>query len=389
MKTLNVAMLGTSFMGRAHSNAWSQVGKFFSPAIQPVLKIACGTDVQRAREFAGKWGWEESSTDWREVVSRKDIDIVDISLPTHLHHDVAVAAARAGKHIFCEKPMALSAVQAKNMVAEVAKSKGVHFINHNYRRLPAVMVAKRLIAEGKLGRIFHWRGAYQQDWIIDPEFPLTWHLRQETAGPGPHADLNSHSVDLAHFLIGTIRSVACMTTSFISERPLPGKGAATFSAGKASDSRGKVTVEDAALMMVEFENGAMGSFEATRFANGRKNRNTFEIYGSKGSMCFDLERLNELSFYDGTNEADERGFRNILVTEPTHPYIRQWWPPGHTIGYEHTFVHAVADFLDAISTGEKAAPDFLDGLRVMEVLDAGLRSAKEGQKIKIEYSREI
>lgn len=383
MRTLNVAMLGTNFMGKAHSNAWLQVGKFFSPAITPVLKVACGQDPQRTRAFAATWGWQEASTDWRAVIARPDIDIIDIGLPTHLHHEVAIAAARAGKHVFCEKPLATSASDAREMLAEVRKAGVVHYLNHNYRRLPAVMLAKRLIDQGRLGRIFHWRGAYQQDWIIDPEFPLTWHLRKETAGAGPHADLNSHSVDLAHFLVGDIRSVSCLTSTFITERPLPGAGSATFSAGTTSAARGPVTVEDASLMQVEFANGALGSFEATRFANGRKNHHTFEIYGSKGSLTFDLERLNELQFYDGEGTADERGFRTILVTEATHPYIANWWPPGHTIGYEHTFVHAVADFMAALAGTGGIAPDFSDGVRVTEVLDAGLTSAREGRRIQL------
>jgi len=380
MRTLNVALLGSNFMGRVHSNAWSQVSKFFTPGIRPVLKVACGRDRERTAQFARTWGWEESANDWRAVVERPDIDIVDIALPTHLHHEVAIAAARAGKHVFCEKPMATSVAQAAEMLQAARTAGIVHYLNHNYRRLPAVMYAKRLIDDGRLGRIYHWRGAYQQDWIISPDFPLTWHLRQETAGSGPQADLNSHSVDLAHFLVGGIRTVSCLTAGFISERPLPGSGSSTFSAGAVSQTKGRVTVEDAALMLVEFEHGAVGSFEATRFANGRKNRHTFEIYGSAGSLCFDLERLNELSFHDGADAADEQGFRTILVTQPTHPYLAHWWPPGHTIGYEHTFIHAVADFLAAIASGKGIAPDFADGLRIMEVLAAGLRSAADGRK---------
>ena len=383
MRTMNVAMLGTNFMGKAHSNAWSQVSRFFAPTIRPVLKVACGQDVERTRAFAGNWGWQEAASDWRAVIARPDIDIVDIGLPTHLHHEVALAAARAGKHIFCEKPLARSAAEGEEMLAAVRTAGVVHYLNHNYRRLPAVQLAKQLIDQGRLGRIFHWRGAYQQDWIIDPEFPLTWHLRQELAGAGPHADLNSHSVDLAHFLVGEIRSVSCLTAHFITERPLPGAGSATFSAGAVGSARGPVTVEDASLMQVEFTNGALGSFEATRFANGRKNHHTFEINGSLGSLAFNLERLNELQFHDSTLPANEQGFRTILVTEASHPYIAQWWPPGHTIGYEHTFVHAVADFLAALDGKPGLAPDFSDGVRVARVLDAGLRSATEGRRMQL------
>lgn len=379
MRTLNVALLGVNFMGRAHSNAWAQAPRFFPGDVTPQLKLVCGRDSERTSAFARTWGWEEYTTDWRSVIERPDIDIVDIALPTHLHHEVAVAAANAKKHVFCEKPMALSVAQAEEMLTTAQRAGIVHYLNHNYRRLPAVMYAKRLIDEGRLGRIYHWRGAYQQDWIMSPSFPLTWHLRQETAGSGPHADLNSHSVDLAHFLVGGIRAVSCLTSRFISERPLPGAGSATFSAGTATQTMGQVTVEDAAVMLAEFDNGALGTFEATRFAQGRKNRNTFEIYGSRGSLCFDLERLNELSFHDSTVDPTEQGFRTLLVTDPGHPYVSNWWPPGHTIGYEHTFVHAVADFLAAIAGRTSLAPDFADGLRVMEVLSAGLRSAAEGR----------
>jgi predicted dehydrogenase len=384
MRRLAVALIGTNFMGRAHSNAWSQVAKFFPSPVEPRLAIACGRERERTDTFARRWGWTESAVDWRAVVERPDIDVVDISVPTHLHRDIAVAAARAGKHVFCEKPLATSAEEAGEMLEAAKRSGVVHAVNHNYRRVPAVMQAKRLIDEGRLGRIFHWRGAYQQDWIVDPAFPLTWHLRRETAGSGPHADLNSHSVDLAQFLVGPIATVSCMTTTFVKRRPLPGAGSATFSAGAAAAEMGEVTVEDASLMQVEFENGALGSFEATRFATGRKNRNAFEIYGSAGALAFDLERLNELEFYDGSDASDRRGFRTVLATESEHPYIARWWPPGHLIGYEHTFVHAVADFVEAVRGKVPATPDFADGLRTMAVLDAGLRSAASGRRERVE-----
>ncbi len=329
-------------------------------------------------------GWEETSTDWRAVVHRDDIDIVDISTPTWLHYEMALEAAKAGKHIFCEKPFTLTAAQARELCAAAKESGKVHYINHNYRRCPAVMLAKQLIDEGKVGTIYHWRGAYLQSWIMDPEFPLTWHLRKETAGAGPHADLNSHSVDLAHFLVGGIKSVAAMTTTFIKERPLPGAGAATFSSGSgAGGGKGPVTVEDAAFMLAEFENGALGSFETSRFAAGRKNYNTFEIYGSEGAILFNLERMNELEFFSNSDPEHAQGFRNILATEPCHPYVANWWPPGHIIGYEHEFVHAVADFVKAVVLGGDIRPNFEDGLRVIQVLEAGLQSAREGRRIDV------
>jgi len=381
-KKMNVAIIGTKFMGKAHSNAWKNAPHFFKMAIHPVLKVACGQNAEALREFADNWGWEEIETDWRKIVSRPDIDIIDISLPQHLHHDIAIAAAKAGKHIFCEKPLALSIAEAQAMVDAVKAAGVVHYVNHNYRRVPAVMLARQLIDEGKIGRIFHWRGAYLQSWIVDPNFPLTWHLRKETAGSGPQGDLNSHSVDLARFLVGDIKSVTAMTASFIPERPLPGEGAATFSAGNAPNAgKGKVTVEDAAFMLVQFANGALGSFEASRFAPGRKNFNYFEIYGDKGSLLFDLERMNELQYFSAADPAHAQGFRTILATESVHAYVGNWWPPGHTIGYEHEFTHAVVDFMKAIETGGSIAPNFEDGLAEMKVLEAGLQSAATGRRV--------
>lgn len=382
MKKLNVGMIGYKFMGKAHSNAWKQAPHFFDVDVEPVLKVACGRHAEPLQEFADRWGWEEIETDWQNVVKRDDIDIIDIGVPTHLHHDIAVAAAKAGKHIFCEKPMALSYEQAKEMY-EAAEENGInHYLNHNYRRCPAVQLAKKLIDDGKIGRIFHWRGAYLQSWIVDPNFPLTWHLQKETAGSGPHGDLNSHSIDLARFLVGDIKRVSCITANFIQERPLPDEEAAgTFKGATKGGDTGRVSVEDAAFMLAEFENGALGSFEATRFAPGRKNYNYFEIYGSKGSLIFDLERMNELQFFSNEDPDDSQGFRTILATEPSHAYVEGWWPPGHIIGYEHEFVHAVVDFLDAIVNKKIIEPNFYDGMKEMQVLEAGLKSAADGKNV--------
>ena len=385
MKTMNVAIIGTKFMGKAHSNAWLNAPRFFDMGIKPVLRVACGQNEADLKAFAARWGWEEIETDWRKVVERDDVDIVDISVPTHLHRDIAVAAAKAGKHIFCEKPFALSLKEAQEMYEAADKAGIVHYVNHNYRRCPAVMLAKRLIDEGQIGRIFHWRGAYLQDWIVDPDFPLTWHLQKDKAGTGPHGDLNSHSVDLARFLVGDIKSVSAMMTTFIKERPLPGAGAATFSAGSGeSTEMGKVTVDDAAFMLAEFENGALGSFEASRFAPGRKNYNSFEIYGSKGSIVFNLERMNELQLFLRDDPAHAQGFRTIIATEGgEHAYVANWWPPGHIIGYEHEFHHAVVDFMKAIETGSGIAPSFYDGVKEVEVLQAGIQSAQTGQRVAV------
>ena len=383
MKQLNVAIIGTGFMGKAHSNAWGAAPKFFQLGIKPVMKVACDTEVGCTTTFANNWGWESVETDWRKVVERKDVDIIDICTPTWLHQEMAIAAAQNGKHIFCEKPITLSYAGAKEMFEAAEKAGVVHYLNHNYRRVPAVTFAKQLIDEGKIGRIFHWRGTYLQDWITDPNFPLTWHLQKKFAGAGPHFDLNSHSVDLGRYLVGEIQAVTAMMKTFITERPLPGKDAGTFKAGTGAKDKAQVTVDDAAFMLTEFENGALGSFEASRFASGRKNYNYFEIYGSKGSLVFNLERMNELQFLDLSDTADEQGFRTILVTNSTHPYISAWWPPGHIIGYEHEFSHAMVDFLSAIEKGTKVAPNFYDGMRVMQVLEAAIKSASMGQKVSV------
>jgi predicted dehydrogenase len=387
MKKLNVAIIGAKFMGKAHSSSWSRVHRFFDVPFEPVLKVACGRAGGGSLEsFAQRWGWESTSTDWIETVNRSDIDIVDIAAPTFLHHQIAIEAARAGKHIFCEKPIGLTHQQAIEMYAVAQKAGIVHYLNHNYRRCPAVALAKQLIEEGRLGRLFHWRSAYLQSWIVDPEFPLTWHLRKETAGSGPHADLNSHLVDLARFLVGEIVQVTAMTAQFVKERPLPVEGSSgAFEAGRMTEARVKapVTVEDAAFFLAQFDNGVLGSFEATRFAPGRKNYNTFEIYGSKGSITFNLERMNELNFFSSDDPECAQGFRNIMVTEASHPYLNAWWPPGHIIGYEHTFVNAMADFLKAIDAGSNLEPNFADGVREMAILDAAMESAQTGRSIEV------
>ncbi|HEY9595313.1 MAG TPA: Gfo/Idh/MocA family oxidoreductase [Spirochaetia bacterium] len=383
MKKLNVGIVGYKFMGKAHSNAWKKAPLFFDMDVQPVMKVACGRHQESLSAFADRWGWEQTETDWKKMVHRDDIDIVDISAPQYLHYEIAMEAAHAGKSIFCEKPLAMSYAQAKEMY-ELAEKKGVtHYINHNYRRCPAVRLAKKLIDEGRVGRIFHWRGCYLQDWIVDPGFPLTWHLQKETAGSGPQGDLNSHSVDLARYLVGDIKKVTGMTAHFITERPLPDEVASGTFSGKSRGGKGTVTVEDAAFMTVEFANGALGSFEASRFAPGRKNYNYFEIYGSKGSILFDLERMNELQFFSREDPAHAQGFRTIIATEGVHDYIPAWWPPGHIIGYEHEFVHAVVDFCNAVDKKTKIEPSFYDGMKEMEVLEAGLASAESGKAIEL------
>jgi len=385
MKEINVAIIGCQFMGKAHTNAWANVAHFFDLELKPVLKVVCDTNEPAMEAFAAKWGWQETETDWRKLIERDDIDIVDICTPPGIHKEIAVAAAHAGKHVFCEKPIALSCAEATEM-RDAAEAAGiVNYLNHEYRRVPAIALAKQLIDEGKIGRIFHWRGAYLQDWLADPDFPLTWHLQKETAGSGAQAGINSHCVDLARYLVGEMKSVVAMKTTFIKERPLPGADAGTFKADSnaASAEKGAVTVEDAISMVVEFENGAMGSFEASTFAPGRKNYNYFEIYGDKGSILFNLERMNELQFFSREDPAYAQGFRTILATEPCHKYVANWWPPGHSIGFEHEFHHGVVDFLAAIAEGGMVTPNFDDGVKGMQVLEAGLKAAETGTKVEI------
>jgi len=383
-KTLNVAMIGGGFMGRAHSNAWKKVNTFFDAPYLANLKVIVGSST-RLEDFAEKWGYEEVSYDWREVMHRPDIDIVSIGTPTYMHREMAIEAAKNGKHIVCEKPCALSYRECREM-ADAANGSGVvHYLNHNYRRVPAVAYAKQLIDEGRIGQIYHWRGAYLQDWIMDPDFPLTWHLRSDRAGAGVLFDLGSHAVDLARFLIGEPKSVTSIQKTFIEERPLPGANAATFSKGSSEGPKqmGKVDVDDAAFMLLEFENGALGSVETSRFACGRKNFNDFEVYGSKGAIKFNFERMNELQFFDFTDPLAEQGYKTILCTEGVHPYVSAWWPCGHLIGYEHTFVNAFYDFLLAIGGKKGIKPDLNDGAVIFRVLDAARKSSKEGRRVEI------
>ena len=370
---INVALIGYAFMGRAHSNAYRQVGPFFSPRRRPRMKVICGrnsSEVERARQSLG---WEECATDWRDVVRRKDIDLVDVCTPGDSHADIAIAAARAGKHVFCEKPLANSLKDAKRMMAAVEKAGVAHMICHNYRRAPAVMLAKQLISAGKLGKIRHYRGTYLQDWMSDPAAPFNWRLDRTKAGSGALGDIASHSIDLARFLVGEITEVSADLKTFVKSRPA-GKVAGS-SAVAPKERRRRVTVDDAAMALVHFRNGAIGTIEATRMAPGRKNYNRFEINGLLGSIAFDLERMNELEVYFESDPPHLRGFRTIMVTESNHPFVGRWWPPGHIIGYEHTFVHTVFDLLEAITNGTTPSPNFADGVANQRVLTAIERAA--------------
>jgi len=384
-KTLNVAMIGGGFMGKAHSNAWLQVNHFFDAPYKVKLKTIVGSKT-RMEDFAQRWGYEDVSYDWREAISCDDIDIVNIGTPTHLHMEMAIAAAKAGKHVICEKPCAMNYAQCLAMAQAAEEAGVVNYINHNYRRVPAVAYAKQLVEEGRIGRVFHWRGAYLQDWIIDPDFPLTWQLNAETCGAGVIYDLGSHATDLARYIIGEPTSVSAATRTFIKERPLPGETSTAFTKGEVSGKSKlmPVSVDDAAFMLYDFESGALGSIDTSRFACGRKNYNDFEIYGDKGAIKFNLERMNELEFFDFTQPQEEQGYRKILVTEGNHPYLSAWWPSGHIIGYEHAFTNAFYDFLCAIDSGKPIKPDFRDGAKTIRCLEAALLSAKEHRRVNIE-----
>ncbi len=372
---VNVALIGYAFMGRAHSNAYRQVTHFFSPRLTPRMKVLVGRTPANVQRAARQLGWQESATDWRDVVRRKDIDLVDISTPGDSHAEIAIAAADAGKAIICEKPLANTAKEAKAMLDAVRKAGVPHMVCHNYQRVPAMVLAKQIISDGRLGRIYHFRGAYLQDWITDPNFPLVWRLEKQSAGSGALGDIGVHTIDLARYLIGEITEVSGALETFIKERPLVDD----------KSRRGKVTVDDAAAAVVRFENGALGTIEATRFATGRKNHNQIEINGSLGSIAFDLERLNELQVFFTSDPPDAQGFRTILATEPAaHPYMKAWWPPGHLIGYEHTFTHTMYDLLEALASGTPPSPSFEDGWRNQRVLEAMELSSQRRSWVKVD-----
>lgn len=381
-KDIRVALLGTKFMGRAHSNAFARVGQFFEPGLNPVMAVVCGRDKAGTQALARRFGWQEASTDWKEVVRRKDIGLVDVSTTGNTHLPMVEAAAKAGKAIFCEKPLANTLPEARAMLAAVKKAGVPHMVNFNYRFTPAVSLARQFIKEGKLGRIFHWRSVYLQDWIVDPAFPMVWRLDRKLAGSGSLGDIAAHSIDMARFLVGDIDEVTGMTQTFIKERNLPGKADGGLGAKKGS-GKGKVTVDDAVAFLARFKNGVFGTFEATRFATGRKNFNGWEINGEKGSLVFNFEDMNRLQFYDRTQKSREQGFKNIMVTEGDHPYTAAWWPAGHIIGYEHTFVHAVYELLNNLAAKKMPSPNFEDGVRCQEVLEAVQRSADSKKWVKV------
>ena len=376
--TLGVGMVGYAFMGAAHSQAWRTAGRVFDLPLSPLMVALCGRDGAAAAGAAATLGWQSSLTDWRELVERPDIDLIDICTPGDTHAEIAIAALEAGKHVLCEKPLGNTVAEAEAMTvaAEQARSRGVRsMVGFNYRRVPALALARTLVQQGRVGTVRHVRAVYLQDWIVDPEFPLVWRLQKEHAGSGALGDIGAHIIDLAQFVVGEqLIGVSALTETFVKERPLASSSGGLAATG--AQERGPVTVDDAALFTGRFSGGAVGSFEATRFATGRKNALRIEINGSAGSLAFDFEAMNELSYYDGTEDASTAGFRRILVTEPDHPYLSAWWPPGHLLGYEHSFTHEIRDLVDAIGAGEDPLPSFRDGLQVQRVLEAVERSAE-------------
>jgi len=378
-KTLRVGLIGYRFMGRAHSNAWRQAPRFFHLKANVELHTICGRHAAGVQAARAQLGWQKATTDWHEIVESPLIDIVDIVTPNHLHAEMAIAAVKNGKHVLCEKPLALNVKQAEAMVAAANKAKVVHMVCHNYRRIPAIALAKRMIGEGALGRIFHFRARYAQDRLADPEFPLDWRLQKETSGCGVHSDINSHVIDLGRYLVGEFEQVCGLLNTFIPERPL------ADALAKGARKMGRVTVPDSAIFIGRMENGVLANVEATRYALGRKNHIAIEINGSKGSIYFDFEDMNRLKFYNGDDPKDRRGFRDILVTERdgVQPYVGHWWPPGHGIGYEHTFIHVVADFVNACVEGKPVQPTFEDGLKNQRVLAAVEESSQKGRWVKL------
>ncbi len=375
-KQVNVAMIGHSFMGKAHSNAYRQAPHFFPLDVEPVMKVIVGIDEKDVRPAAEELGWQEWSIDWEEVVNRPDIDLVDVATPNNLHPMISQAALKAGKHVLCEKPLATTLEDAKASY-EVAKASGrINAISHNYRRAPAIALAQKLVAEGKLGKIHHFRGTYLQDWLLSPSVPLVWRLDRKISGSGAHGDLNAHLIDTARFVLGSeFSEVVGMEETFVKQRPLVAETQGGLSGFKASDKMGEVTVDDATAFLARFENGAMGTFEASRFAAGRKNFNRWEINGEKGSIAFNLERMNEIEVFFTDDPVELQGFRSIPATQGCHPYMKAYWPVAHIIGYEHTFVNMIADLMQAIAHDTPFKPDFLDGYRSQAVLAAVERSS--------------
>ncbi len=379
-RQINVALIGYQFMGKAHSNAYRQVGRFFDLDVEPVMKVLVGRSEHKVKAAAANFGWQEYATNWEEVIQRPDIDLIDIGTPNDSHAAISQAALKAGKHVLCEKPLAISVADAKESY-DVAKQTGlINGICHNYRKAPAIAMAAQMVRDGKLGAIRHFRGTYLQDWINDPSVPLVWRLDKKIAGSGSHGDLNAHLIDTARFVMGAeFTEVIGLSETFIKKRPLLADTDGGLTGFKASGEMGDVTVDDVTAFLARFNNGATATFEATRLAPGRKNYNRWEINGEKGTIAFNLERMNEIEIYLTDDPQGLQGFHTIQATENFMPYMEGYWPVAHIIGYEHTFINMMADLFKAIGKGEQFTPDFEDGLKNQAVLEAVDNSVQSRQ----------
>lgn len=375
-RQIRIGMIGYKFMGKAHSHAFRDVPFYFDTEALPVLQAIAGRDAAGVQAAAAKMGWASHETDWRRLIERDDIDMIDIVTPNNTHVEMAIAAAEAGKHILCEKPLALSLKDAKRMLAAVEKAGVVHMICHNYRFAPAVQYARKLIEEGRLGRIYHFRATFLQDWLMSPDFPLIWRLRKDVSGSGTHGDLGAHIIDLGRFLVGELSEVIGMSETFIKERPLGAEMDIHLRSSSVSSEKGTVDVDDATAFMARFENGALGVFEVSRFARGNRAGNRFEINGEKGAIRWDMENMNNLHVYLEGDEPGLQGFRTINCTEAEHPFAGAYWPAGHIIGYEHTFINLAAEMMNGIAAGRSPQPNFVDGVRNQAVLEAVERSVQ-------------
>jgi predicted dehydrogenase len=378
-KPLRIGLIGYGFMGRAHSNAFRRVSNFFDSGHEPILQAVCARNEDKVKEFAERWGYQSIETDWKKLIARNDIDVIDIAVPNNLHAEMAIAAAKAGKMILCEKPLGMDPAEARKMVAAVEKAKVPNMVWYNYRRCPAVVLAKQLIDEGRLGRIFHYRAKFLQDWTISPELPQggagLWRLDAKSAGSGVTGDLLAHCIDTALWLNGGIDTVTAMTETFIKERK-----------HNLSGKVEKVSIDDACAFLARFKNGSLATFESTRYARGHKALYTFEINGENASIFWDLHDLHRLQYFDHRDQGIVRGWRSIHVSDGDHPYMKNWWVPGLQIGYEHSFVHQFADFLKGLDEGIPAKPDFKDGLATDYVVDAVLKSAQTGKWLKVKQA---
>lgn len=380
---LKIGMIGYNMMGKAHSHAYRDAPFYFDKEVIPVLQSIAGRNEEKVKKAANQYGWNSYESDWKRLIDRQDIDVIDISTPNNTHAEIAIAAAEAGKHIICEKPLALTLAESRKMLESVKKNKVTHMICHNYRFAPAVQYAKQLISSGRLGQIYHVRATFLQDWLMDPNLPLTWRLQKEKSGSGTLGDLGAHTIDLARFLVGEFSEVTGMMDTFIKERPL-GTMTSNLKSDVTSDETGEVTVDDATAFLARFANGAMGTFESSRFARGNRAGNRFEINGENGSIRWDMENLNNLQVYLEEDEPGLQGFKTINCTEEEHPFAGNYWPAAHILGYEHTFVNLISTFLDGVSNNENPVPNFEDGVRNQAVLEAVDHSVQSGKWEKVE-----